>query len=77
MNGARLSRDKIEAIAVERPHNGEMPPVHRRDRGDAEAFRGRYHRSVNRPQGKVAVGMDQLGDSQPVVGGHRFNTEMA
>jgi hypothetical protein len=43
-----------------------MPPVHSRDLIDAEPFRTGDHRGVDRPQRKVAVPVDEVGDTKPV-----------
>ena len=53
----------------------EVPPVESGQVWHSEALSGRHQRGIHRPQGQLAVLPDQLGDPQPVTGGHHFHKE--
>lgn len=54
-----------------------MAPVERRDPPDSESLRGCDDRGVNDSKGEVRVSLDEVRDSKPVSGMHRFGSEIS
>lgn len=55
----------------------EVPAVEGGDLVEVQAFRGSDDRGIDAAEWEVAVGADELCDPQPLVGGHRFGSEVA
>lgn len=60
---------------MRRTDDAEVPTIDRRDLRDLQALCRRDDGGVHRPERKVAVAPDQLGDAQPVRRGHGLDGE--
>lgn len=54
-----------------------MPSIQRRDGMEAEPLGKRYHRSIDRTQGQIAIAGYELGDPDPIAGENRCGREVS
>ena len=59
------------------PDDGEVPPVQRKDPGDAQTLGGGDDRRVNGSERLISVSMDEFGYAQPVACVDRLDVEVA
>lgn len=75
--GTHRSRKDLERGDVPGPHDVEMAAIQRCDHLDLQSFCESNDRRIDRPEWKVPVVGDQLGDPEPIAGKHRFRREIA